>query len=251
MLLQCLVCLSILSGVRLKGMAFSTMIFCIQQPGFATYPHVSTIIKQLWGLLKSGYLLTNLWDRTLNFITLWLIAGFSPTLSNESLLSVFDLHMRSHSRIHSQMLLVSYTNYEQTILWGLQLCQHSYCCTRPKTHNIHIMHSFFFIRINLIRILRLKITREDGNLRINNGKVEAQGNFKYSYKKRVYKTTNSGLYPKWPWVHLPFSRKSILSKNPLTKFQLWFEKLEYVPHPTLVHRPSPNHSSLHPLLNLA
>ena len=87
-----------------------------------------------------------------------------------------------------------------------------------KTHNIHIMHSFFFIRINLIRILRLKITREDGNLRINNGKVEAQGNFKYSYKKRVYKTSNSGLYPKWPWVHLPFSRKSILSKNPLRNF---------------------------------
>ena len=169
MLLQCLVCLSILSGVRLKGMAFSTMIFCIQQPGFATYPHVSTIIKQLWGLLKSGYLLTNPWDRTLNFITLWLIAGFSPTLSDESLLSVFDLHMRSHSRIHSQMLLVSYTNYVQTILWGLQLCQHSYY-----------------------------------NYAINNGKVEAQGNFKYSYKKRVYKTTNSGLYPKWPWVHLPF-----------------------------------------------
>ena len=147
MLLQCLVCLSILSGVRLKGMAFSTMIFCIQQPGFATYPHVSTIIKQLWGLLKSGYLLTNLWDRTLNFITLWLIAGFSPTLSNESLLSVFDLHMRSHSRIHSQMLLVSYTNYEQTILWGLQLCQHSYCCTRPKNTQ-HSYHALFFLYKN-------------------------------------------------------------------------------------------------------
>ena len=147
MLLQCLVCLSILSGVRLKGMAFSTMIFCIQQPGFATYPHVSTIIKQLWGLLKSGYLLTNLWDRTLNFITLWLIAGFSPTLSNESLLSVFDLHMRSHSRIHSQMLLVSYTNYAQTILWGLQLCQHSYCCTRPKNTQ-HSYHALFFLYKN-------------------------------------------------------------------------------------------------------
>ena len=32
-----------------------------------------------------------------------------------------------------------------------------------KTHNIHIMLSFFFIRINFIRILRLNITREDGN----------------------------------------------------------------------------------------
>ena len=30
-----------------KGMAFSTMIFCVQQPGFATHPHVFTIIKQL------------------------------------------------------------------------------------------------------------------------------------------------------------------------------------------------------------
>ncbi len=45
---------------------------------------------------------------------------------------------------------------------------------------------FFLYRINFIRIVRLKIIKN--NLRINNRKVEAQENFKYSYKKRVYRS---------------------------------------------------------------
>ena len=125
--------------------------------------------------------------------------------------SVCLTHTWSHSHIHSQMLLVSYTNYVQIILWGFQLCQHSYCCTWPKNTQ-HSYHALFFLYKNkFYKNIEAQHHQRgwkfNGNLRINNGKVEAQGNFKYSYQiKRVYITTNSRLFPKWPWVHLPLSR---------------------------------------------
>ncbi len=54
-----------------------------------------------------------------------------------------------------------------------------------------MLHSFFFIRMNCIRILRLKSPNNDGNIRLNNGKVEVQENFKYSYKKECKESKQS------------------------------------------------------------
>ena len=48
------------------------------------------------------------------------------------------------------------------------------------------LHSFFFTGINFTRILRLEIAKELWKFKNKQWKVEAQENFKYSYKKRVY-----------------------------------------------------------------